>query len=225
MTVSFSQTTLIGDIGITQPTVLQWGPDGRLYVASLTGDIAVLTIAQDASGNFVIQSREIIHLVHDMPNHNDDGSYNGAVAGRQVTGLVVGGTAEAPILYVSSSDPRVGGGAAGTDTGLDTNSGVISRLTLDGGTWDKVDIVRGLPRSENNHSTNGLAFGPDGTTLLVAQGGMTNAGAPSNNLAGATEYALSGAILEIDLTQIAQLEAAGVHSYQVGSAATQFYVY
>jgi Ca2+-binding RTX toxin-like protein len=225
MSVEFTQTTLVGDLGIINPTVVQWGPDNKLYVASQSGEIAILTVVRDSSGAYVIQSREIINLVHDMPNHNDDGSYNASVVGRQLTGMVVGGTAAAPVIYVSSSDPRTGGGSAGTDQGLDTNSGIISRLTLSGSDWQKVDIVRGLPRAENNHSTNGLAFGPDGSTLLVAQGGMTNAGAPSNSLAGQNEYALSGAILEIDLTKIAQLEAAGLKTYQVGTAPPQLFVY
>ena len=64
---------------------------------------------------------------------------------RLITGLAVAGT-------------RIGAGAVrrverparrrrrkGTVTDLDTNSGIISRLTRSGSTWTKLDLVRGLP--------------------------------------------------------------------------------
>lgn len=143
-----------------------------------------------------------INLVKDIPNHNDDGSLNQGVVKRLVTGIFVTGTATNPEIYVASSDPRIGGGIDGTDLNLDTNSGIISRLTWDGAQWSKVDLVRGLPRSEENHTANGLLLDPSTNTLLVTQGGNTNAGGPSNNFALLPEYALSAAILSIDLTTI-----------------------
>ncbi len=85
---------------------------------------------------------------------------------------------------------------------LDTNSGVISRLTWNGATWELLHLVRGLPRSEENHSTNGLQYDATEQRLYVAQGGHTNQGAPSNNFAFLPEYALSAAILSIDLDAI-----------------------
>ncbi|MEL6276890.1 MAG: PKD domain-containing protein, partial [Bacteroidota bacterium] len=91
-------------------------------------------------------------------------------------------------------------GGGGSDPNLDTNSGVLSRLTWNGSSWDKVDLVRGLPRCEENHSTNGMAL--SGNTLLVQSGGHTNKGAPSNNFAGTPEYFLSGVLLSIDLAQL-----------------------
>ena len=109
------------------------------------------------------------------------------------------------MLYVGSSDPRIGAGSGGDDTNLDTNSGIITRLTYDGTTWSAVDLVRGLPRSEENHATNGLQLDASTNTLLVAQGGHTNAGAPSNNFALTTEYALSAAILSVDLDAVEAL--------------------
>ena len=45
-----------------------------------------------------------------MPNHNDDGTLNPSVTARLVTGLLVTGTAANPVIYVASSDPRIGGG-------------------------------------------------------------------------------------------------------------------
>ena len=64
--------------------------------------------------------------------------------------------------------------------------------------------MRGLPRSEENHATNGLDPVQIGGTdyLIVAQGGHANAGSPSTNFAWTTEYALSAAVLAIDLDQL-----------------------
>ena len=68
--------------------------------------------------------------------------------------------------------------------------------------WERLDLVRGLPRSKENHATNGLALDPGSNTLFVAQGANTNQGAPSKYLGFLPEYALSGAILAVDLAQV-----------------------
>jgi len=115
---------------------------------------------------------------------------------RLVTGILVTGTPARPVLYVTSSDPR-----AEVDT-LDTNSGVVSRLTWTGSGWEKLDLVRGLPRSRADHATNGMALSSDGATLYVAQGSNTNKGGLSSRFRFLPEYALSGAILRIDLRRI-----------------------
>lgn len=121
---------------------------------------------------------------------------------RLVTGLIVTGTAQRPRLYVASSDPRVGGAASGGSPTGDTNSGVISQVDWTGTGWERRDIVRSLPRSRSNHATNGLALSADAKTLYVAQGSNTNKGAPSEEFGGLAEYALSGAILAVDLARI-----------------------
>lgn len=99
------------------------------------------------------------------------------------------------MIYATSSDVR---DYAQT---LDTNSGMVSRLTRTGpGVWAKLDLVRGLPRSTVDHATNGLALA-DGT-LYVAAGGHANQGGPFSGFGNLPEYALSGAILSIDLATI-----------------------
>ena len=213
--VSFNQLTLEGYSGAV--SALQWGPDGRLYVSERFGDVKILTV-EKSDGAYTVTAIETIDLVKSLPNHNDDGALAASVTGRQVTGIVVGGTADDPVIYVSSSDPRIGAGGGGQDKNLDTNSGIISRLTVNDATgeWEKVDIVRGLPRSEENHATNGMELSADGNTLYVAQGGHANAGAPSNNFAGQPEYAYSAAILSVDLAAIDALpviQDAGGHDY------------
>lgn len=205
--ISFSSSLLAGESSIL-PTSLQFGPDGRLYVADVDGTIRVYDIVRHGSNDYEVTATETILLIKNIPNHDDDGTPNPGVTSRQVTGLWVGGTAAAPILYVTSSDPRIGGNDAGLDTGLDTNSGMLSRLTQSvPGSWagaQKLDLVRGLPRSEENHAPNGMALSPDGQTLYLAQGGHTNMGAPSNNFALLPEYAYAAAILSIDLAAIGE---------------------
>ena len=55
---------------LTQPTALDWGPDGRLYVATVTGPIHALTFDFDA--------QTVI-----------DDDVSNALAGRLVLGLTV----------------------------------------------------------------------------------------------------------------------------------------
>lgn len=120
---------------------------------------------------------------------------------RLVTGILVTGTAAEPVIYVSSSDPRIGPDLA---VQSDSNSGVISRLTWNGSEWDKLDLVRGLPRSRSDHASNGMALDADRGILYVAQGNHTNKGAPSPEFGFLREYPLSGTILAVDLEQIGE---------------------
>lgn len=196
--ISFSEGGTLGaGIFSETPTSLQFGPDGRLYVAQLDGQINVLTL-DSIGGQFFVTDNELITSVREIQNHNDDGSLSD-LSTRQVTGLVVGGTAANPVIFVSSSDPRV---AFSGESNLDTNSGIITRLTRSGNSFEAVDIVRGLPRSEENHSVNGLELSADGNSLFVSVGGNTNNGAPSEFFSFLNEFALGGTVLEIDLQDI-----------------------
>jgi hypothetical protein len=166
----FSMSDLnVKGLTLTNLTSLRFGPDQRLYVTQQNGIIYAFTVNRLGANSYEITSTEQITLVQQIPNYNDDGQLNTAVKNRQVTGIVVTGTLTKPVLYVGSSDPRIGGPSG--DTNLDTNSGMISRLTWIGPNapsatnfnnlsnaqlWDKVDIVRGLPRSEENHANNGM---------------------------------------------------------------------
>ncbi|MEM6965775.1 MAG: hypothetical protein AAF573_13490, partial [Bacteroidota bacterium] len=205
---SFSSSDLQGT-SLTNPTSLQFGPDGRLYASQQDGYIYAYTITRNGADNYQVIDTEIITVINTIQNHDDDGTVHGTQL-RQVTGILVTGTAEFPVLYVGSSDYRVGGGQKG-DLGLDTNSGVISRLTWDGSVWDKVEIIRGLPRSEENHANNGMQLDEATNVMYVTSGGNTNGGAPSNNFGFITEYALAAAVLAIDLNG---LEAMPIHTDQ-----------
>ncbi|MFD1568729.1 malectin domain-containing carbohydrate-binding protein [Halolamina litorea] len=209
--VGFGKSSLQGfDQG--QLTALEFGPDGRLYVAQQSGTVYALNVTRNGENSYSVTAQASIDAVQTIPNHDDNGNYVPGENTRQVTGLTVGGTADEPIVYVSSSDPTIDVGTDDDDT--DTNSGAISRLTLDWGSSDSLNgvdhdvMVLGLPRSEENHATNGLDLSADGETLYVAQGGHTNKGAPSDNFGHTPEYALSAAVLEIDLAAIEQNYAA-----------------
>ena len=204
-TIAFGKSVLQGTSSIS-PTVARFGPDGRLYVAQFDGLIKAYTITRNGTNSYAVTNTETIDLIQQIPNHDDDGTLNPSVTTRMITGLLVVGSAASPVIYVSSSDPRIGGGAAGTQTNLDTNSGVISRLTHDASGWQRQDVVRGLPRRESSHATNTLVLDQTTNTLYVAQGGNTNMGAPSHNFGLLPEYAYSGAILKVDLNAIGRYD-------------------
>ena len=126
---NFSISTL-KNVSVSGATTLQFGPDQRLYVGQVNGQIKALTVQRVSANNYQVTATEIINLVRDIPNYDDGGTRNFTLTSRQVTGLLVVGTAANPVLYVTSSDPRIGGGSGGeNDLDLDTNSGVLSRFS------------------------------------------------------------------------------------------------
>lgn len=197
--VNFSKSAMASNKTIVRGTSLQFGPDNRLYVAEMDGLINVFNVTRAGKNNYQGTLFETIELIKNVPNHNDDGTKNWANK-RLLTGIYVTGSAAQPIIYAASSDPRQAAGPSGTDSNLDTNSGILHKLTRNGGTWSKLDLVRGLPRSEENHVANGLVLVNNKIYLTV--GGHTNMGLPSNNFAELPEYALSAAVLVIDLAAI-----------------------
>lgn len=221
-TVNAQYSFSAGDlVNLASPTSLAFGPDGRLYVSQQNGTIKVYTIQRNGVAQYQVVATETILLVKEfIQNYNDDGVINNTKT-RQVTGVMLRGTATNPILYVTSSDWRTGGGPNSTDTNLDTNSGVLSRLTWVGnglsdplGYWDKIDLVRGFPRSEENHSINGMDLDDANNILYIAIGGNTNKGAPSNNFNYCQEFAYSAAIVSVDLTAINALPTQGTGNYK-----------
>ena len=209
-TVIFDNSGLSG-ANVNNPTSIQFGPDGRLYVSQQNGLIKALNVTRNGANDYSVDSTENINLIQSIPNHTDHFGNVVSEPNRQVTAIFVTGTASNPILYVGSSDPRIGAGTSGQDKDLDTNSSMITKLTCTGGlnatgdacvAWDMVHLVRGLPRSEENHSINGLYLDSATNILYAAIGGHTNAGSPSNNFAMTVEYTYSAAIIQVDMTAL-----------------------
>ena len=194
--------TKLKNVNLKNPTSLQIGPNGNLYVAERDGYIWEFEVARTNTNTYAVTNSNKIGLIENIKNHNDDGTVNNNIKGRLVTGILVTGNANNPEIFVASSDPRQAAGPSGNDSNLDTNSVIISKLTKNGNNWSKKDLVRGLPRSEENHVGNGMQLSANGNILYIAVGGHTNMGLPSNNFARLPEYAYSAAILEVNLNQI-----------------------
>ncbi|WP_205627864.1 hypothetical protein, partial [Ruegeria marisrubri] len=213
--ITFGISELSGNI-TNNPTAIDFSKTGNavLFVAQQDGKIYRYEVERqpdgpdaDTTDEFVVTGTTLIDAIPtDIQNFNDDGTLN-TNEKRQVTGMAVTTDADGnDVLYVSSSDWRI---AVGEDSGLDTNSGQVHRITLDPDTGEvlsNVAILRGLPRSEENHANNGidLAIDPDtgDVIMYVAVGGITNKGAPGNNFAGTIDFAWSGAIIKINLTEL-----------------------
>jgi glucose/arabinose dehydrogenase len=191
---AFQISTLAG-ASITNPTALQFGPDDRLYVATRFGLIHRFTIAR-RDGAFAVTDSEVIPAIQNIPNHTDQGQLVPDLSERLVTGLFVAGDANRPVVFVSSSDPRL------DNAEIDTNSGVISRLDWTEVGWRRADLVRGIPRSRYDHAPNGLALDSANNILYLSVGSNTNQGAPASKFHLLPGYALSGAILAIDLNRL-----------------------
>ena len=145
-TISFGSSGLVGQT-VLNPTSLDFGPDGRLYVSQQDGKIWAYTISRDAaisgSGTYTITNTEVINTIQTgIVNHNDSGVAN-TTQQRLITGILTAGTPTNPIIYVTSSDFLFGGGGAGSDTNLDTNSRILSKLEWTGTSWHKIDLIRG----------------------------------------------------------------------------------
>ncbi len=201
--INFTKSTL-ASASLDRPTRLQFGPDGRLYVAQQNGLLRIYDIVKNGPNDYQVVSSENLTIIQNIPNRDDNGALNTTVNQRLVTGMLITGTAQNPVIYVTSSDPRIGGGSTHEDLNLDTNSGILSRLSWNGTTWVKLDLVRGLPRSEENHASNGIALDAVNNIIYIAQGGNTNMGAPSGNFTFLPEYALSAAVLSVDLDMIGE---------------------
>jgi len=163
---------------LSYPTNMVWGPDNRLYVTEMFGNIHALTFDADLN---VTQDQLIPSLV----------TANGK---RLTLGITVdpASTASNVILWVSSSSPSTSAGAL--------NSGTISKLS-GAGFATVQNVITGLPRAISNHAPNSLHFGVDGR-LYIAVGGNTGAGSPTdapNEFGDRPEQALSAAIVVADV--------------------------
>jgi glucose/arabinose dehydrogenase len=196
-----ADTSTPGLEDLANPTSLAMGPDGKLYVAQQDGLIHVLTMNEMLE----VTSVQTVRSIYLSPTFDANGAPATGVVGRQVTGIYVDPSSNpsAPVLYVSHSDPRIGANNNNAALLIDTDGGVLTRLT--GPNFDspssRKDLIVGLPRSRENHSPNGIQKGNDGW-LYMAIGGNTNYGGKSLYFSDLPEVNLSAVIVRLNLAAL-----------------------
>jgi N-acetylneuraminic acid mutarotase/glucose/arabinose dehydrogenase len=164
-------------LAVPQPTAAVWGPDRKLYVASLDGRITAI----DFGPNYEVLSQTIHAGVSNLSNH-------------EALGLTINPyDPPSPVkLYVAHGDLFVNGGT--TPTGPSPYTGQISVLT--GPNFNSpVAKITGLPVSNHDHAINGIVFDHNGD-LFIPVGSMTNAGVADPDSGDLPECALSCAVLK-----------------------------
>jgi glucose/arabinose dehydrogenase len=157
------------------PTQAAWGPDGRLYIASLTG--AVTALAFDDQYN-VIQS-QIIPGVQNTPAYNAIGIAFSPWESPAEFNIYLGHAR----LFVNDGRSHV------------RPSPYIGQVsTLASPLFLSKPLISGLPCTNHDHGVNGISFDNSGQ-LYVSIGGQTNAGIPNHNLGSLDESPFSAAIL------------------------------
>ncbi|MEF2278529.1 NPCBM/NEW2 domain-containing protein [Deinococcus sp. YIM 134068] len=164
-------------------TTVEMGPDGRLYAATLTGEILRFGVLPDGT----LGEPQVITSVQ-------------AAAGgpRTIVGMKFDPAATADNLVLWMSNNHFWDGTANSPDW----SGKITRLS--GPNLETVqDYVVGLPRSIRDHQTNSVAFRPgEPNALYVSQGSNAAMGAPDTAWGNRPERLLSGALLRVDLSKI-----------------------
>src|SRR5688572_10134832 len=161
-------------------SAVKMGPDGKLYAATLDGLIQRFSI----NANGTLGAAENITSLQTAEGGQ-----------RFLTGIAFdpASTASNLILWTTHSHYAL-------ENAPDW-SGKISRLS--GPNLATVDlIVRNLPRSIRDHTTNQIAFSPVDGKLYFTQGSMSAMGAPDNAWGQRAEHLLSGNVLRLDPSKI-----------------------
>lgn len=168
--VQFQTKTLLTLPG---PTQAAWGPDGRLYVATLSGAITAIEFGE----NYTILSSTTIPALQPL--------LNGRTLGIGFNPWEPPGAFQ---IYAAHGHLFAGE----TSGGAVPFSGQISGLPSP--SFQTVTpILTGLPCSNHDHGVNGITFDNRGS-LLFSIGGNTNAGVPAPNLGDVDESPLSASI-------------------------------
>ena len=181
--INFTRGTVIATPVIDHPTVVQMGPDGRLYVANGDGSVRAFTLdpnTKQVTATQLVASGTALQEVYGIAFDPTD-------------------TSIPPTVYVTNTVA----GLPPDATNPSTFPGKVTRIS--GPTYGtRTDIITGLPISKSAHEANGLAFGPDGK-LYIEQGASTNAGIvnpaplPGFPLFLYPDTPLSGAMLVADI--------------------------
>jgi hypothetical protein len=178
--INFTAPTTLATV--TAPTQSAWGPDGRLYVGSTTGNITIYTFADD----YTVTNTQVVTTIAGLSN-------------QAILGITFNPRdPPSPVkMYVAHSKLYAEGG--GTFTGPAPYNGQVSILT--GPTFSTVKpLITGLPVSNRDHAINGMTI-DDAGNLLICNGSMTNAGIPSLPMGTLPNSPLDAAILKALITK------------------------
>ncbi|HEX8531961.1 MAG TPA: choice-of-anchor D domain-containing protein, partial [Cytophagales bacterium] len=179
--VSFKEQILVDQtFGTDGFTTLVIGPDRRLYAATSGGKIERWDIKADGT----------------LENHVTIAPFG--ASRRLLIGFVFDQAATAGnlVAWITHSSPAFEGA---TDW-----SGKLSRLNLTNPAAPQVtDYIINLPRSYKDHSSNSLAYGPDGA-LYFPQGSNAAMGAPDNSWGNRPERLLTASVLRFDIAKAVQ---------------------
>ena len=190
--VAFTDTVVLDGFadGGAAFTSIDIGPDGKLYVSTITGQIHRWDMNSDGSLDKASQETLSLDYFQD--------------SGRSIIGLAF--DPEDPnTIWVSDNAPVPREGKADQTPDF---SGQVSKITLGAnGAFEGAaaeTYITGLPRSGGDHVTNSLEFRNIGTDadpeylLYVMQGSNTAAGRADNAWGFRPERLLNAAALEID---------------------------
>ena len=199
--VAFSTSVLLNGFadGAGGYTSIEFGPDGKLYVATITGEIHRWDVNPD--GTIDKTSQETVAL-----------DYLDAGGGerRGIVGFVFDPN-DPNTIWITDNAP-----IPREQKAFDTPefSGRVSKITLGpGGSLEDATAqtyISGLPRSGADHLSNSLEFrenpnfgqaGEPEYLLYMSQGSNSAAGAPDGAWGNRPERLLNAAILEIDPTK------------------------
>ncbi|MEL6493789.1 MAG: carbohydrate-binding protein [Cyanobacteria bacterium J06623_7] len=168
-------------------TTAAWGPDGRLYVGSVTGNITAYTF----DDNYGIVSEQSIGTIAGLDNHN-------------ITGIAFNpfeNDGDGLQIYVSHNEFRANneGESFDVNTEFSPYTGQVS--TLSGANFGTLTpVVQNIGVSNHDHGVNGLIFDENGD-LLITVGSATNAGIADQRIGGLPESPFTVAILKAEITK------------------------
>ncbi|MCB0309966.1 MAG: IPT/TIG domain-containing protein [Bdellovibrionales bacterium] len=187
--IDFSEVTTISNVvnldnyPFSGPTQAEWGPDGRLYVASNAGGQITAYTFDD---NYNVIGSQSINTLSTLANNNILG-----------IGFSPFDQSNPVRIYVAHSELFADGGACIPDGHFSEYNGAVS--ILEGPSFNQlIPLISGLPVSNHDHGPNGIQFNDHGD-LLLAVGGMTNAGVVSCEMGDLPESPLSGAVLRFPI--------------------------
>ena len=196
--VAFTENVLLNGFGegAAGYTSIEFGPDGKLYVATITGQIHRWDV--NADGTIDKSTKETFDDRYFQ--QFEPTTPQGALEGEGRRGII--GLAFDPedpnAIWITDNWP-----VPRESKAFDTPefSGQISKVTLGaGGSLADATVetyVTGLPRSGGDHVTNSIEFGPNGK-LYLTQGSNSAGGQKDFNWGFRPEKLLSAAVLEVD---------------------------